>query len=212
MTYTSDTHALSCDVTFHPATPEGPGVDPEDALMTRPYVKIGDVLVFVYADRDEADEDGPLRLRVSIDLDDVGGEDPVPIEVTCQGETVWSADGPGSIVNAPEEDAGDESEPNLDVAFAETPEGRALLARAVDIIENEADLVRDDDSGGRSAEVKRLVRALPDGPTRHRLIDTFGAEADEVFGETAEDRASFGDPVRYAFERMPASEYREASR
>lgn len=101
MTYTSDTHALTCAVTFHPATPEGPGIDPEDALLTRPYVKIGDVLVFVYADRDEDDEDGPLRLRVSIDLDDVGGEDPVPIEVTCQGETVWSADGPGSIVNAP---------------------------------------------------------------------------------------------------------------
>lgn len=104
MAYASDTHALTCAATFHPATPEGPGIDNADALMTRPYVKIGDVLVFVYADRDEDDPDGPLRLRVSIDLDDLADERPVPIEVTCQGGIVWSVDGTGSIVNAPEED------------------------------------------------------------------------------------------------------------
>ncbi len=105
MTYTSDTHALSCAATFHPATPENtPGVDPEDALGTKPYVKIGDVLVFVYADRDDDDPDGPMRLRVSIDLDDLTDYLAVPVKVTCQGETVFSADGDGSIVNAPEED------------------------------------------------------------------------------------------------------------
>ncbi len=102
MTYTSDTHALSCAATFHPATPEVN--DPEDALMTKPYVKIGDVRVFVYADRDDDDPEGPMRLRVSIDLDDLTDYLAVPVKVTCQGETVFSADGDGSIVNAPEED------------------------------------------------------------------------------------------------------------
>jgi hypothetical protein len=91
-----------------------------------------------------------------------------------------------------------------------TPELRALTARAVDVIENEADLVRDDDTGDRSAEVKRLIRALPDGPTLHRLADTFTAEASEVFDETDEDRASFGDPVRYAFKRLPLLTWEDA--
>lgn len=86
----------------------------------------------------------------------------------------------------------------------------ALRARALDIVDNEADLVHDDDSGGRSAEVKRLVRALnvhPDGRVLGRLISTFPNEADEVFGETEDDRAYFGDPVPYAIRLLPVDYY-----
>lgn len=99
-------------------------------------------------------------------------------------------------------------DPEPEPAFTETDARlMALGARAVDIIENEAELVHDDDSGDRSAEVKRLIRALPDSVTRARLIVFFRNEADEVFAETDDDRDTFGDPVAYAVALLPADYY-----
>lgn len=74
----AESQADGLGATFLPATND-------DEL---PAIRVAGVLVFVYPT-----EDGTLR--VSIDLDEselaVGPDELTPIEVTCQGHTVWTA-------------------------------------------------------------------------------------------------------------------------
>lgn len=88
---------------------------------------------------------------------------------------------------APDEDAPDEDTGAYpdEVALAGTSEGRAVLGRAVELAADRRDNGVDVDDDG-SAEVKRLIRALPDGYARRQLVAAFPAEADEVADETPE--------------------------
>ncbi len=131
------------------------------------------------------------------DAIEIAGEEGDPYATEDAGDGEWD-------VYSVEADPEPEPAPQVDARIL------ALRARALDIINNEADLVRDDESGDRSAEVKRLIRALhacPDGRILGRLIYTFPAHADEVFAETDDDRETFGDPVVHAINLLPADYY-----
>jgi hypothetical protein len=61
--------------------------------VSRPAVRVADVLVFAYVEHDE--DTGERRLVVSVDLDDAGDHgywpELVPMRINVQGDEVFSA-------------------------------------------------------------------------------------------------------------------------
>jgi hypothetical protein len=69
----------NCAAEFYP-------IGGQEPAQTLPAVKMAGAMVFVYV------KDG--RLRVSVDLDEAGEffPDPVPMEITVQGQAVFDSD------------------------------------------------------------------------------------------------------------------------